>query len=146
MYAGVNRKTMRIVGIAHSASGIIWNPDVCDTHEIPEQDFGHIIVDGPMMDGSKDFSGVWPTDLVQYEDGELLAVLVFREDETTEEQINRRVHSSTPFGEQIGIIRNQIVSLSNKLGIDLTSEMMALNKIAIEEIEAGTIRKAALDA
>jgi len=69
-----------------------------------------------------------------------------RIDHETEKMINGTIHAFAPLGEQIGILREQLVHVLNALGIEPTEEFARLNEIAIKEIEASRKKKEAIDA
>ena len=67
-------------------------------------------------------------------------------DKKTEETINKTIHPVASVGEQIGILRDQIVQILNALGIEPTPEFARLNEIAIREIEAAREKKEEISA
>lgn len=64
-----------------------------------------------------------------------------RIDKDTGETISAKIHPEAQEREEIGILRNQIVSITNELGLDTTEGFEELNQIAIEEINKGIDRK-----
>lgn len=62
-------------------------------------------------------------------------------DKDTGETISARVHSKAKEKEEIAILRNQIVSMVNELGLKTTEDFKKLNKIAREEIQRGINKK-----
>jgi len=97
-----------------------------------------------------------PLWLLEYDSGQLKRRTSFSEDEISklfaeieqeaEKKISRAVHKMAPVGEQIGILRDQIVHILNALGIEPTPEFARFNEIAIKEIEAARKKKEAIHA
>jgi len=69
---------------------------------------------------------------------------IARIDKETELAINRAMHPMAEYGEQIGILREQIVHILNTLGLEPTPEFQRLHETAIAEIEKGQMKKEAL--
>lgn len=69
-----------------------------------------------------------------------------RVDGDTDAAIGSAIHPVAPIGEQIGILREQLVQVLNALGIEATVDFARLNSIAVEAIEAARAKKGVLDA
>jgi len=69
---------------------------------------------------------------------------IVRIDKETELAINRATHPMAEYGEQIGILREQIVHILNTLGLEPTPEFQRFHETAIAEIEKGRMKKEAL--
>ncbi len=65
-------------------------------------------------------------------------------DGQTEERIGTILHANAPTGEQIGILRDQLVQIVNALGIEVTADFARLNEVAVKAIEAARAEKEAL--
>jgi len=65
-------------------------------------------------------------------------------DYETEWRIHLAIHSLAGEGEEIGILRDQMVQWGNKLGLEFTPDFTRLNEIAIAAVEDGAARKALL--
>ena len=144
MYAGVRRDNSQIVGIALSIEQVNWNPEICDTHEVPEQDVEHLYTLAPIGDGSMDIVGFWPDDLTQYSTEELSELGRLRIDAATDAIIMKTLHPFTGRGEEAAIFREQLVQILNAFGLEPTAAFAQLNKIAIAAIEEGRAKKVAL--
>ncbi len=66
-----------------------------------------------------------------------------RVDRETDATIGAAIHPAAPVGEQIGILRDQLVQILNALGIEATPDFARLNSIAVEAIEAARAKKEA---
>lgn len=84
----------------------------------------------------------YPRDVVTFTAEEAAA----RIDRETDAAIEAQIHATAPIGEQIGILRDQIVRILNSLGLDATEGFALLNEIATTEIKKGRTKKEALDA
>ncbi|MFA5053538.1 MAG: hypothetical protein WC565_05745 [Parcubacteria group bacterium] len=71
----------------------------------------------------------------RYTEDEIAAAWAAWIDKATNEAISEAVHPFAPIGEQIGILRDQLVQILNTLGIEATPDFARLNEIAIAEIE-----------
>ena len=69
---------------------------------------------------------------------------IARIDKETELAISQAMHPMAEYGEQIGILREQIVHILNTLGLEPTPEFQRLHETAIAEIEKGRMKKEAL--
>ncbi len=102
---------------------------------IPEQDLG---LYGETADGTPLLRDrFYPRDVTLFTEAELAA----RVDRDTDAAIGAAVHPVAPVGEQIGILRDQLVQLLNTLGIEATPDFARLNEIAIAEIEKARAAK-----
>jgi len=77
--------------------------------------------------------------------GEIAARVVTADeiDSNTEAAINIKIHPTAPLGEQIGILRSQIVQMLNG-DMSASEEFTRLNEIAATEIEKSAAEKAVL--
>lgn len=112
----------------------------CHWAYVPDQSVAHLYVLSP--DGSLELRAKYPDDFVLFTIEEKQELI----DHETEEVINKEIHAFAPIGEQIGILRDQLVCVLNALGIEPTPEFARLNEIAIKEIEAARKKKEATDA
>ncbi len=78
---------------------------------------------------------------LRYTDEEIAVAWAAWTDKETDKAISEAVHPFAPVGEQIGILRDQLVQVLNALGIEATADFARLNGIAIKQIEAGRIAK-----
>ena len=86
------------------------------------------------------YAGITIDSLIHYGEGGMLEEI----DANTELAINSAAHTVSPIGEQIGILRDQLVQIINALGLSPTDDFARLNEIAIAEIEKAQIEKEAL--
>jgi len=120
-----------------SKDRVRWLNEHLQIAEIPEQDVSHLYAE----DGSLK-EAYYPDDVMTYTVFERKQLI----DRETEKKINSNVHAFSPIGEQIGILRDQLVHVLNALGIEPTPEFARLNEIAIKEIEAAREKKEAINA
>jgi len=102
---------------------------------VPDQDTSHLYDENGVLVGTLQ-------DLRLFTSEEKLQLI----DRETEQKINKELHAFAPWGEQIGILRDQLVHVLNALGIEPTPEFAQLNKIAIKEIEMAREKKEAENA
>jgi len=87
------------------------------------------------------FFGYYPKDVsLLYTDAELRAT----QDIVTERAIMKLMHPQAGIGEQIGILRDQLVQILNTLGLEPTPDFARFNEIAVTEIEKARLEKEAL--
>ncbi|MDD3494086.1 MAG: hypothetical protein PHZ19_11390 [Candidatus Thermoplasmatota archaeon] len=110
----------------------------CRWAVVPEQDVSRLRVADEL--GSTGWRGQFPEDFILYTPEEQDALV----DRETCQAINAQIHPFAPIEEQIGIIRTQLVSVMNAIGIKATPEFTKFNEIAMAEIEKGTAKKVAL--
>ena len=92
-------------------------------------------------DDSPEIQATYPNDFALFTPDQLCSLI----DRQTEHGIGNAVHPVAPLGEQIGILRDQMVHILNALGIKPTPEFARLNKIAIAAIQEGQAQKEALN-
>lgn len=107
---------------------------------VPDQDISHLYKMSP--EGELTLSARFPDDFVLFSEEEKKQAV----DIETEEKINSGIHPFAFLGEQIGILRDQLVRVLNALGIEPTEDFARLNEIAIREIKAAREKKEAIDA
>jgi len=107
-------------------------------HFVPDQDVSscYQILDG----GLRVIVAQWPSGFEQFSTEEQSRIV----DKETEQAINNRVHEQASVGEQMGMVRNLCVLLANHVGMEVPEEFAKWNEIAIAEIEAGVVKKAAI--
>ncbi|MDD5265376.1 MAG: hypothetical protein PHU43_11155 [Candidatus Bipolaricaulis sp.] len=81
---------------------------------------------------------------LRYTDAEIAAAWAAWTDRETDRVISDAVHPFAPVGEQIGILRDQLVQLLNALGMEATPDFARLNEVAVKAIEAARAKKEAL--
>lgn len=106
----------------------------CEWSIVPDQDWSHLLC---VDDAGESVINGTLADLRQFSPIEKAALV----DRDTGQAITSQVHPFAGTEEQIGILRAQIVSVLNKLGIEATPEFAALNEIAIAAIEAAREKK-----
>lgn len=108
----------------------------CLWEEVPEQPISHL------QDPEAGLLVGKITDLKRYS----LTQKVLLIDRDTEQKTTDSIHAFAGPGEQIGILRDQIVHILNAFGIEPTPEFARLNEIALQAIAEGQVKKEVLNA
>lgn len=134
-------KRMALVGETLVADGALSeNPYPGSIlHYIPDQKRGWMFEEG--INGERRTDLKWPDGVPTLPSSADLSAQV---DYETQCSINLQTHVKAYNGEQIGILRDQIVQWGNKLGLEFTEDFARLNEIAIAAIKEGATKKAAL--
>jgi hypothetical protein len=143
MWAFVEKGTGKILVTGQGPIGSLDRFDLSQGEpvEIPEQDLSRLYTQPREgMPRSLRSDVFYPRDVTPYTAEER----AMRVDAKTDEAIGAALHPFAPVGEQIGELRNALVTLFNALGIEPPAGFARFNALAIAEIEKGQAKKAVL--